>query len=407
MLTTPKSERRRVTFIGRTNVGKSSLINALLNQKVSIVSPIAGTTTDPTEKAVEILPAGPLVFTDTAGIDDTTPLAAPRIKRTEEILLKTDLAVFVFAPPFDNLENSYSALEKKYVDKVKALDIPYIFVINKCDLSFDPPEFLNSEANERIKLVSCKDMKNIDELRAYIGHLLAEREDKKILEGLIEPSDIFILVTPVHPAYPKGRIKPLQVQVIREILDNNGIAIETKPENLISLLKTLNKKPKMVITDATTIREVANIVSEEIKLTTFSLLFARYKGDLNFFIKGVNALQSLKNKSKVAVIEGCTHHRLEEDLGRDLIPLFLKELTSKELEFTYISGTNPDFERLKDVSLALHCGGCMITRKDMQTRLKFFEEHNINVINYGMLVALKYGFLERTISPFIDEVTVI
>ncbi|GAB4435392.1 MAG: [FeFe] hydrogenase H-cluster maturation GTPase HydF [bacterium] len=399
MQSVPKSERKRVSFFGRTNVGKSSLINALLGQKLSIVSDMPGTTTDPTEKAIEILPAGPLLFTDTPGFDDKTLLAGERIKRTKETLAKTDLAVFVFAPPFKNLETTLQEIEKPYIDVAKRAGIPYIFVINKTDLNDEVPEFLFKLSEERIKLVSSKELTNIEELKAYIGYLLAEKKEIKILEGLVGKNDLIVLVTPVHPAYPKGRLKPLQVQIIREILDSGAIAMETKPESLNSLLNTLNKKPALVITDASTLKEVAELVPIDIPLTTFSMLFARYKGDLKILKDGISRIKSLKSGSKVAIIEACTHHRQEQDLARDLLPVFVNEVTKSNLEYTFISGTYPDFEGLKDVKFALHCGGCMLTRRDMQNRLHLLTEKGIGVLNYGMLIAMKEGLLERTIAP--------
>lgn len=402
MQSVPKSERKRVTFLGRTNVGKSSLINALLNQKVSIVSELPGTTTDPTEKAIEILPAGPLLFTDTAGVDDISPLSNERIKRTKEIVEKTDLAVFVFSYPFTNFEETYSKIEKPYLDRVKELEIPYIFVVNKCDISDELPDLLVKEANDRLKIVSSKNMTNIEELKAYIGFLLASDTQPKILEGIVSREDIFVLVTPVHPAYPKGRLKPLQVQVIREILNCNAIAIETKPETLHSILKSITKKPKLIITDATTLNDVSKIVPQDIPLTTFSMLFARYKGDLSIFKRGAEKLKSIVNGSKIAIIESCTHHRQEGDMAKELLPQFIKQITNKEFEYIYISGTNFDFEKLSGVSYALHCGGCMLTKTEMINRLKFLNQKNIEVLNYGMLMAIKDGLLERTLKPLVE-----
>lgn len=399
MQSVPKSERKRVAFFGRTNVGKSNLINALLGQRLSIVSDLPGTTTDPVEKAIEILPAGPLLFTDTAGIDDRTALGKERIKRTKEILAKTDLAVFVFAPPFEGLEESFDEVEGPFINEAKRLGIPYIFVVNKADLGVEPPDFLVSASSERLKLVSSKTLVNIDELKGYIGYLLAEGKEGKILDGIIERDDIFVLVTPVHPAYPKGRLKPLQVQIIREILDNGAIAMEAKPENLGLLLATLKKEPKLVITDATSLKEVAQITPSHIPLTTFSMLFARYKGDLRLLKDSIKTMGDLKEGSKIAIIEACTHHRQEQDLARDLLPLYIKEVTKKNFSYTIISGTNPDYEKLEGVKFALHCGGCMLTRRDMINRLNYLKERGIGVINYGMLIAMKEGLLERTLLP--------
>ncbi len=401
MQSVPKSERKRVSFFGRTNVGKSSLINALLEQKLSIVSPVPGTTTDPTEKAIEILPAGPLLFTDTAGLDDNTSLASERIKRTDEVLLKTDLAVFVFAPPFDNFEATFAKYEKPYIEKVSKLSIPYIFVVNKSDLNFKIPNILSETYGDNLKVVSCKNNSNIEELRAYIGVLLASSEEQTILGDIARCDDIFILVIPVHPAYPKGRLKPLQVQVIREILDRKAVAIETKPENLKMILNSLKKSPRLVICDATMLRDVAETVPTSIPLTTFSALFARYKGDLNIFMEGVKRLKTIEEHSRVAIIEACTHHRMERDMTKELLPAFIKEVAGKDFIYCFFSGTHPDLDRLKDVKLALHCGGCMLSRRDMQNRLTFLKENNIGVINYGMLVAMKEGLLERTIKPLI------
>lgn len=399
MLSVPKAERKRVSFFGRTNVGKSSLINALLDQNLSIVSSLPGTTTDPIEKAIEILPAGPLLFTDTAGFDDNTQLAKERIKRTKEILEKTDLAVFVFAPPFDDLVGTFDKIEKVYIDAAKKLGIPYIFVINKSDLNISTPSFLLKASEDRLKVVSSKNLTSIDELRAYIGYLMGSDKEEKILEGIVEANDIVVLVTPVHPAYPKGRLKPLQVQIIRELLDINAIAIEAKPANLKMLLSSLNKRPKLLIADATILKEVASIIPEDLPLTTFSMLFARYKGDLRVFKDSIANLNTLKEGNSIAIIEACTHHRQEQDLARDILPTFLKEITKKSFTYTIISGTNPDYEKLNGVKFALHCGGCMLTRRDMVNRLFSLSEKGIGVINYGMLIAMKDGLLERTLRP--------
>lgn len=401
MQSVPKSERKRVSFIGRTNVGKSSLINAVLNQKLSIVSPISGTTTDPTEKAIEILPAGPLLFTDTPGIDDKSVLAKERIKRTKDILKKSDLAVFVFAPPFNDFERSFEILEREYIEIAEKHSIPYIFVINKGDLLTELPVRLSD--NKNIKIVSAKTYENIDELKSWIGKILSDGTEPKILEGLIKKGDIVVLVTPIHPAYPKGRIKPLQVQIIREILDQNAVAIEIKPEELPSLLQSLTNKPSLIISDTTIIRQIADKVPDNIMLTSFSIIFARYKGELAFLKEGIESLNTLKNGDKVAIIEACTHHRLEGDMGKEVLPRFLSEITTKELYFCHLSGTSFDWDKVKDVNFVLHCGGCMITRRDMSCRLNFFKENKIPVTNYGMLIAHKHGMLEKTLKPFYEE----
>lgn len=401
MQSVPKSERKRVSFIGRTNVGKSSLINAVLNQKLSIVSPISGTTTDPTEKAIEILPAGPLLFTDTPGIDDKSVLAKERIKRTKEILKKSDLAVFVFAPPFNDFERSFELLEREYIEIAEKHSIPHIFVVNKSDLTTELPACLSN--NKNVKIVSAKTYENIDELKIWIGTLLSDSEEPKILEGLIKKGDIVILVTPIHPAYPKSRLKPLQVQIIREILDKNAIAIEVKPEELPSILKSLSIIPSLIISDTTVIGQIADKVPDNIMLTSFSIIFAKYKGELTLLKDGIQSLNNLQNGDKVAIIEACTHHRQEGDMGKEVLPRLLSEITNKELHFCHLSGTSFDWDKVKDVNFVLHCGGCMITRKDMSCRLNFFKENKIPVTNYGMLIAHKHGMLDKTLKPFCGE----
>ncbi len=396
MVETMKSERKRVTFAGRTNVGKSSLINALLGQELSIVSPLPGTTTDPTEKAIEILPAGPLLFTDTAGIDDFTPLREQRLRKVKDVLRKTDLLVIVLDPNITDF-----VYERELITFAQKRSIPYIFVVNKIDM-FDRGH-LNIEFSDQDKVffVSAIKKTGIDELRGYIGQILADKEEKGILEGIVKKDNHILCITPVHPAYPKGRLKPLQVQVFREILDRGAYFTVIKPEHIKSSQFIIDLKPDLIILDAQAIKIVKDFLPESIPVTSFSMLFANYKGSLSGFIEGLESIYKLQDGDRVAIVEACTHHRLEGDMGKEIIPDILRLLTDKKLEFLHFSGVHQDFSEIDNVKLALHCGGCMLTKRDMESRKKIFSEKRIPLLNYGVLIAHYQGVLERFAKPLL------
>lgn len=385
-----KSERKRVTFVGRTNVGKSSLVNALLEQDLSIVSPVPGTTTDPTEKAIEILPAGPLLFTDTAGIDDTSTLGKERIKKVQEIIRKTDFMVIVVAPPFDDF-----AYERMLIEEAKKNNIPSLVVINKID-TFDANKFeIRLPHNVDVFSVSAKTKQGISKLREYLGIVLADKNNKGILDGLVKEGDHVLIITPVHHAYPKGRMKPLQVQVFREILDKNASFTVIKPEKLKNSSIIDKLKPSLMIFDSQSIKEVKSLLPDNVPVTSFSILFARYKANFDGLIKSCNLIEYLEDGDSVAIIEACSHHRLEGDMGKEVLPNLLEKMTGKKLNFVYFSGTHQNFDEIDGVKFALHCGGCMLTERDMKKRQEYFANKNIPMTNYGLLIAKYHGLLNR------------
>lgn len=408
----PKSERKRVSFIGRTNVGKSSLINAITNQKISIVSEIAGTTTDHTEKAIEILPAGPLVLTDTPGIDDKSLLSAERIERTREILRKSDFIFFVFQPPYNNLV--FSDEENEYINLAKKNKIPFAFIFNKTDIEL-PTKNLFLEEGEALYLIkdgdkvpvlfcSAKDNTGISEIKRFIGRALKDDIESGIFDSLVEEGDTLMLVIPINRAYPKGRLKPLQVQIIREALERHIKLILTQPEEIEGVLTNLKELPKLIITDAQVLKDVIAKVPQNVALTSFSVLFANYKGDLDIFVEGLNSIEGLSDGDCVAIIEACTHHSIEGDMSRELLPEMIAKKTGKKLKFKFISGISPFWENLYDVKLALHCGGCMLTRRDMLSRLERFKEMGIPVINYGIFISSFLGIEGRALEPFRERI---
>ncbi len=389
MLETMKSERKRVTFVGRTNVGKSSLVNALLEQDLSIVSPIPGTTTDPTEKAIEILPAGPLLFTDTAGIDDCSPLGIKRVERVKKILKKTDFMVIVIAPPFDDFKYEIELLKESEKN-----NIPSVVVVNKID-TFKARDFDYSPfGNVDLLFVSARTKEGLNKLKEYIGNVLADSSNKGILDGIVKENDHVLIIIPVHHAYPKGRMKPLQVQIFREILDKNASFTVVKP-NLLNRNYIESLNPSLIIIDSQIIKETKDVIPERIPLTSFSILLAKYKANLEALVESSKKIENLQEGDKVAIIEACTHHKLEGDMGREVIPELIKKITNKKLNFVFFSGVHQDFKEIEGVRFALHCGGCMLTERDMKSRQKYFASKNIPFTNYGVFLANYHGVLSK------------
>ncbi|MFN2340409.1 MAG: [FeFe] hydrogenase H-cluster maturation GTPase HydF [Halanaerobium sp.] len=404
MNSTAKGDRPHIAVFGRRNVGKSSLINKLTNQKLALVSSQPGTTTDPVYKAMELLPIGPVMMIDTAGIDDQGELGEMRIKKTKEIMRKTDLALLVISA-----SQEAGKFETELVQEFKEREIPFITVLNKVELLEEDSEqqkalkelnqFFEKHELDFIK-ASAEAEINIDLIREEIVEKMPRDHSRKTIVGdLIEPEDVVVLVTPIDSAAPKGRLILPQVQTIRDILDHNATALVTKKAEVHSEINKLQKKPKIVVTDSQAFETVSEEVPKDILLTGFSVLFARYKGDLNTFVRGAKAMEKLKSGDKVLVAEACTHRRQQDDIGTVKIPNWVHEKISSEIEFEHVSGREfPD--NLEEYQLILHCGSCMLNRKEVLSRLKEATAAGIPVINYGMGIAWLHGILDRALKPF-------
>jgi len=395
---TPRSERVHIALFGMRNAGKSSIINAVTDQEIAIVSDVKGTTTDPVYKSMEILPIGPCVIIDTAGLDDIGELGELRKKKTLEVLDKTDMALVVIDSAVG--VNDY---DKFIIDQIKEKKIPVIVVLNKIDKSEvkeEQSDFLKKELNIPVVLVSAATKQGIKELKNKIISILPEDEDKfKIVGDLINPGDFVVLVTPIDKAAPKGRLILPQQQTIRDILESDAISIVTKEYELKETLENLSKKPKLVITDSQVFLKVAADTPKNILMTSFSILFARYKGDLVELIKGIKEIKKLKDGDKILISEGCTHHRQADDIGRVKIPRWIRQITGKKIDFEYTSGVTFTQE-VKRYSLIVHCGACMLNRAAMISRIEDAKEFNVPIVNYGILIAYVHGILDRALEPF-------
>lgn len=386
---TPSGERIHIGFFGKRNAGKSSLVNAVTGQDLSVVSDIKGTTTDPVSKAMELLPLGAVLITDTAGYDDEGQLGEMRIKKTRQILNKTDIAVLVV-----DSETGLSDTDSELVKIFKEKNIPYITAYNKSDI-----KEIKCGKNE-ISVSSLKGT-NIYELKEKIASLAVNSKSEKHIAGdLIQPNDIIILVTPIDEAAPKGRLILPQQQTIRDILDSNAVAVITKEFQLAETLKKI-PFPKMVITDSQVFGFVNKTVPENIPLTSFSILMARYKGFLETAVKGASAIRELKDGDTVLISEGCTHHRQCGDIGSVKLPALLKKFTGKDINIKLTSGREfPEY--LSDYRLVIHCGGCMLNEREVTYRMKSATDQNIPFTNYGIAIAYMNGILKRSIEIFPD-----
>lgn len=414
---TPKANRVHIGFFGRCNAGKSTLINMLTDQPVSLVSEVAGTTTDPVSKSMEILPLGPVVITDTAGIDDTSELGALRIEKSEEIIKKINLAVYVLRN-----DEAPTADDMMWLNKLKQNNVPIALFINEIN-AFDSESTHDNDSNGNdtnlnyvdaypdlsaiatvvgsTDFTSNRDRLTLLDLLGGLTPLDVEGE-QSLLQGLVDPGDTIILVCPIDSAAPKGRLILPQVQTIREILDHKGLALVCQTEELPTMLNKLSQKPKLVITDSQAFEAVNALTPADIPLTSFSILMARFKGKLQDLVTGVKALNNLKPGARVLISEGCTHRRQCDDIGTVKIPMWLKKKghTDLQLEFTS-GGAFP-----KDVSgydLIIHCGACMLTRREVLRRIDCAVVQGTPIVNYGVLIASLHGILERAISPFMDE----
>ncbi len=395
---TPRGNRVHIALFGRRNAGKSSVINAITDQDIAIVSEVKGTTTDPVYKSMEILPIGPTVIIDTAGLDDFGQLGELRKKKTIEVLSKTDVALVVIDASQGITDDDQFILEL-----IREKNIPQILVLNKQDAfetSADAIESIKETYKVPIIPVSAATGKGIQSLKKAIASSLPEDEDKfRIIGDLIQPGDFVVLVTPIDKAAPKGRLILPQQQTIRDILESDAIAIVTKEFELKETLEKLGTKPRLVVTDSQAFLKVSADTPRDIPLTSFSILFARHKGDLNELIRGAKAIDKLKDGDKVLISEGCTHHRQADDIGRVKIPRWIRQMTGKQIEFEYTSGTQFT-EELEKYSLVVHCGACMLNKTAMTYRINQAKEYGVPIVNYGVLIAYVQGIISRAIEPF-------
>lgn len=387
---TPASERIHISFFGRRNAGKSSVINAVTGQDLAIVSDVMGTTTDPVYKTMELLPLGPVMLIDTPGIDDEGELGKLRVKKSYQVLNKTDVALLVVDGTLGK-----TAEDEKLIERFQKKGIPYLVIYNKMDLKETVPEDSDHEI-----WISAQEKTNIYELKEKIARLAVKEESKlRIVGDIIEPSDFVVLVVPIDKAAPKGRLILPQQQTIRDILESDAVSIVVKENKLRETLDNLGRKPKLVITDSQVFGKVAADTPDDILLTSFSILFARYKGNLEEAVRGAKALENLQDGDKVLIGEGCTHHRQCDDIGTVKIPRWISQHTGKQIEFVFTSGTEfPD--DLSPYKMVVHCGGCMLNEREMKYRVQCAQDQNIPITNYGILIAYIQGILKRSVEPF-------
>ncbi|MEE1160466.1 MAG: [FeFe] hydrogenase H-cluster maturation GTPase HydF [Acutalibacteraceae bacterium] len=394
---TVSAERVHIGFFGLRNAGKSSLVNAVTGQKLSVVSEVKGTTTDPVKKAMELLPMGPVVIIDTPGIDDEGELGEQRVARAKQILRQADVAVLVV-----DAQKGLQKADNELVELFKQRRLPYVIVYNKADLLSEiPPE------TENEIYVSAKTGAGIHELKEKIAALSKTADnDRKIVSDLIESGDAVILVTPIDSAAPKGRLILPQQQTLRELLEAGALTMVVRETELEASLKALKTPPRMVITDSQAFGVVSKIVPKDVELTSFSILFARYKGDLATVIGGAAKLSQLKDGDRVLISEGCTHHRQCKDIGTVKLPGWINSYTGKTLDYSFTSGTEFP-EDLSQYALVVHCGGCMLNEKEMKSRLKCCNEQGVPVTNYGIAIAQMHGILKRSLEPFPDLLSIL
>ncbi len=399
---TPSSDRIHIGFFGRRNAGKSSIVNAVTGQELAVVSEIKGTTTDPVQKAMELLPMGPAVIIDTPGIDDSGELGELRIRKTRQVLNKTDVAVLVV-----DGTAGISEAERQLAGLFQEKEIPFAVAMNKADLcvgelSESLQQIGSALGGEAVLAVSAKTGYQIQELKDKIAGLAVRREpDRRIVGDLIQPLDFVVLVTPIDDAAPKGRLILPQQQTIRDILESDAVAIVVKEWQLKETLRQLGKKLALVITDSQAFAKVHADTPKDVPLTSFSILFARYKGDLKVAVQGAAAIEGLQDGDKVLISEGCTHHRQCGDIGSVKIPHWLAGYTHKKLEIALTSGTEFP-EDLSGYKLIIHCGGCMLNEREMKYRLKCAKDQGVPMTNYGIAIAYLQGILRRSIELFSD-----
>ncbi|MBQ3099931.1 MAG: [Clostridia bacterium] len=385
------AERVHIGFFGLRNAGKSSVVNAVTGQSLSLVSDVKGTTTDPVNKAMELLPIGPVVIIDTPGIDDEGELGLMRVKRAKQILNKTDVAVLVV-----DAARGFSIQDNELVELFKSKDIPYVVVYNKSDLVCKTDSLAENEI-----YVSAKDNTNINELKELIAKISkrGQGNDKRIVGDIISRGDVIVLVTPIDSAAPKGRLILPQQQTIRDIIDSGATAVVCRETELEATLSSFKNPPKLVITDSQAFGVVNKNTPDDILLTSFSILFARYKGDLAEAVRGAAMLDKLTDGDRVLISEGCTHHRQCGDIGTVKLPSWIKKYTGCDIEFEFTSGGEFP-EDLSPYSLVVHCGGCMLTEREMKYRIRHTLDSDLPITNYGITIAHVHGILKRSLSPF-------
>ena len=399
---TPASERVHIGFFGKRNAGKSSVMNKVTGQELAVVSDVKGTTTDPVYKAMELLPLGPVVMMDTPGIDDEGELGGLRVKKSYQVLNKTDAAVLVI-----DGKAGMSREDQALLERIRKKNIPSILVLNKRDLLTEEevcqtlsglPE--GYQEGKDYLWVSAQEGTGVQELKERLAVLASTEENqKKIVGDLLSPGDFVVLVVPIDKAAPKGRLILPQQQTIRDILDADAVSVVIKEDRLKETLESLGKKPRLVITDSQVFGRVSKDTPKELLLTSFSILFARYKGNLETVVEGARTLEKLKDVDKVLISEGCTHHRQCGDIGTVKLPAWIRKYTGKNLEFSFTSGTEfPD--ELGEYSLIVHCGGCMLNEREMKYRLSCAEDQGVPMTNYGIIIAYMNGILERSLEPF-------
>lgn len=394
---TPSADRIHIGIFGRRNAGKSSLINALTSQNLAIVSDVKGTTTDPVYKAMELLPLGPVMMIDTPGIDDEGELGKLRIQKAYQVLNKTDIAVLVV-----DSANGLTTEDKELLAHIKSKNIPFLLVFNKSDsITDEQQQKLIKNLTIPYLFVSVQSGEHIHELKELLPKLLPETKPRELVGDLLQPLDTVVLVTPIDNAAPKGRLILPQQQVLRNVLDHNAIAMVVQESQLAEALAQLKNSPRLIITDSQAFGAVANIADPSIPLTSFSILFARYKGSLANAVAGVKALQSIQDGDKILISEGCTHHRQCNDIGTVKLPGWIKRYTGKNPEFVFTSGTEFPLD-LSPYKMIVHCGGCMLNDREMLYRYKCAAEQNVPMTNYGILIAHINGILKRSITPLPD-----
>lgn len=420
MNNTPAGERVHIGFFGRRNAGKSSLLNAVTGQELAVVSEVRGTTTDPVYKAMELLPLGPVMLIDTPGFDDEGALGEQRVKRTKQVLEKTDIAVLAV-----DAAEGLSDCDEELIALFKEREIPYIIVSTKVDIT-GKCSVQSSEEGESADLrvagepnngqdrseqgkkditdviyVSAKTGAGVRELKEKLAAILPDKEESRLAADLVKPMDVVVLVVPIDSAAPKGRLILPQQQTIRDLLEAGAVPVIVRETQLKEALLKLSDKPALVITDSQAFEEVAAIVPEDIPLTSFSILMARYKGFLKIAAEGVKAIDSLKNGDRVLIAEGCTHHRQCDDIGTVKIPRFLKKYTGKNVVIETASGTGFP-EDLTPYALVIHCGGCMLNEREVLRRMRFAKRQGVPVTNYGIAIAQMKGIFARSIAPVAD-----